>query len=439
MKKRISSIFIIVAMLIGTIGMQIPLASAEESVSGTMMFENVDYAKSSNIRVIIDGKQVVFEVSPQAINGRIMVPMSAIFRELGLTVSWDSVTKTAQGTNADTSIIFTINNNKALVNGQEQILDVPAMAINNKTMIPLRFLSENMGYNIVWVQTSNLILMSKSTIIEWRYYGYEKVAPYREYEYKYINGTRTEEMRYNGKNHDVKFYTLYSSNGKLIQNVPEFDIARYGSGWDTKSPFVGKTYWIDLDTTGATDGNSRFYDSNNLTAIETELLRSSASAGNYLKVKIEDHYFNLDAWKKIDASSESELNYVQDEKSLDGKIIPKYDTMFMVTINDKYKAFISLEFLTGSLFAPDMGKNNIVFQKDPKMIFNWSESEWNRLKGETPWTGMTGDMLIVQRQQKPDKTSKIKTRFSVLELWVYEDAYVDSVFYFDDGILTSMW
>ncbi|MGB5823831.1 MAG: copper amine oxidase N-terminal domain-containing protein [Proteocatella sp.] len=260
MKKRILSTFIIVGMIMGMFGMPIPVASAEEGDRSTMMFENVDYAKSSNIRVIIDGKQVMFDVSPQAINGRIMVPMSTIFRELGLTVSWDSATKTAEGTNSDISIVFTINSNKALVNGQEQILDVPARAINNKTMIPLRFLSENMGYNIVWIQSSNLILMSKSTIIEWRYDGYEKVAPYKEYEYKYFNGTRTEEMRYNGKNHDVKFYTLYSSNGKLIPNVPEFDMARYGSGWYLKSPFVGKTYWIDLDTIGAIDGNSRFYD-----------------------------------------------------------------------------------------------------------------------------------------------------------------------------------
>lgn len=439
MKKRILSSILVFALFMAMTCMQIPVVNAEEGINNEQLFENIDYNKSSDIRVIIDGKQVAFDVKPQAINGRIMVPMSSIFRELGLTVNWDSTTKTAQGTNEDMSIIFTIGSNKALVNGQEQILDAPARAINNKTMIPLRFLSENMGYNIVWIQSSNLILMSKSTITEWRYDGYEKVAPYKEYEYKYINGTRTEEMRYNGKNHNVKFYNLYSSNGKIIQNVPEFDTDKYGSGWYLTSPFVGKTYWIDLDTIGAIDGKSRFYDSNNLSAIETDLLRSSALAGNYLKVKIEEHYFSLDAWRKIDASVESELNYVQDEKTLDGKIIPKYDTMFMVTINDKYKALISLEFLTGSLFAPDMGKTNIVFQKDPRTIFNWSESEWNRLKGETPWTGMTGDMLIVQRQKKPDKTSKITTRFSVLELWVYEDAYVDAIFYFDDGVLTSMW
>ena len=48
-------------------------------------------------------------------------------------------------------------------------------------------------------------------------------------------------------------------------------------------------------------------------------------------------------------------------------------------------------------------------------------------------------MIAVQRLGKPDKVSKITTKRSVYELWVYEDEYLDSVYYFDKGILTAMW
>ena len=68
-------------------------------------------------------------------------------------------------------------------------------------MVPLRFLSENMGYNVIWVGASNLILMSKNDVVEWRYEGFENVPPYKKYEVKYVNGTKTNETRYNGANH----------------------------------------------------------------------------------------------------------------------------------------------------------------------------------------------------------------------------------------------
>jgi len=52
---------------------------------------------------------------------------------------------------------------------------------------------------------------------------------------------------------------------------------------------------------------------------------------------------------------------------------------------------------------------------------------------------MTGDMLLVQKQTNPDKTTQVTTKFSVLELWVYTNEFGDSVYCFDDNILTSMW
>jgi len=41
------------------------------------------------IRVILEGKEVEFDVPPQIINGRTMLPVRAIFEALGATVKWD--------------------------------------------------------------------------------------------------------------------------------------------------------------------------------------------------------------------------------------------------------------------------------------------------------------------------------------------------------------
>ena len=163
------------------------------------LFENIDYQKSTAIRVIIDEKPVKFDVDPRIIEGRTLVPMRAIFERFGLQVAWNEAAGTAVGYDSQHAISFTIGQKSALVNGQEQVLDVPASLIDGRTLIPLRFLSASLGYNVVWVGEPQLILISRDNIIEWRPGGYESIPPYKEYEAKHINGVDHNEVRYTGR------------------------------------------------------------------------------------------------------------------------------------------------------------------------------------------------------------------------------------------------
>jgi len=200
MKKQILSILLSLVLATGMMAANIPTVMAADSLNNEQMFENIDYQKTSAIRVNIDGRQIVFDVNPLIVDGRTLVPMRRIFETFGLSVDWDNVTRSAQGTSSNISIKFTIGSNKALINNQEKTLDVPASIINGRTMIPLRFLAENMDYNVIWVGPSNLILISQSDIVEWRFEGHEADSPYKEYEVKYINGVKTSEKRYTGIN-----------------------------------------------------------------------------------------------------------------------------------------------------------------------------------------------------------------------------------------------
>ncbi len=438
MKKYLISILLSLLMIVGMPTMQGPVYGAVSSGSETA-FENIDYQKSPEIRVILDGEQLVFDVKPQIIQGRTLVPMRAIFEAFGLTVNWDEINNVAEGTTTGTSISFTIGSNIAIVNGEEKTLDVSAKIIEERTMIPLRFLSENMGYHVVWVGNSNLILLSRDDIIEWRYEGYETVEPYKEYESKYINGEKTAITRYNGINHEVKFVTLFSADGRLVPNVPEFNIPHYGTGWYLQSPYAGKTYWIDIDKVIGTYGKTEFYEPGSFASIESSLLKESESTGNYIKVKVDEHFFDLDVWNKMGIHSNSVLSAILDKKSLDGTVINNSDTIFKVTINDQYSGLILFGDLLEPLLNPDKGDIYTILTKDPKATFKWTDETWQRLKGENAWTGMTKDMLLVQKQSTADKSTKLTTRFSVFELWVYEYEYVDSVYLFDNGVLISMW
>lgn len=437
MKKILASILLSLVLIVGVTSGQTFVSSAASTDEG-FVFEKIDYGKTPEIRVILDDKNLAFDVDPTIIQGRTLVPMRAIFEALGLNVEWDKTNSIAKGTSSGISISFTIGSNKAIVNGQEKIIDVPAKIINERTMIPLRFLSENMGYHVVWVGSSNLILLSKVNIIEWRYGGYEKIEPYREYESKYFNGELTSVTRYNGINHVVELVNLYSADGRLIPKVPEFKIPNYGTGWFLESPYAGKTYWISLNKVNGTEGESDFYNVSSFAPIESTLVKEGVATGNYVKVKIEEHFFNLDVWGKIGMSSNLELKAIKDEELLNGTIIKSEDTILKVTINDKYSGYILFNDLLGSLLKPEKGEIYTILTNDPKIKFKWSDEIWQKVKGDNPWTGMTTDMLLVQKQRTADKSTKLTTRFTEFELWVYEHEYVDSVYLFDKGVLNSI-
>ena len=184
-KVMIISFIIILAMIFSPIG---ALAEFED------LFDNVDYKKGNEIRVILEGKQLEFDVAPKLVNGRVLVPMRKIFESFGLTVTWDELLQTARGKNEAMDILFQIGSKKANINGVEFELEVPAQIISESTMVPLRFLSENMNYNVVWNGDAQLILLSSAPIIEWKYGGYESAQPFKEYENKYINGEKTKDF-----------------------------------------------------------------------------------------------------------------------------------------------------------------------------------------------------------------------------------------------------
>ncbi len=102
------------------------------------------------ISVVVNGEEVRFDVDPVIEDERTLAPMRAIFEKLGANVSWNEDTRSATASLNGTSITFAIDDTTAYINGAAAEMDVPARLINDRTMVPLRFLSENLGYNVDW-------------------------------------------------------------------------------------------------------------------------------------------------------------------------------------------------------------------------------------------------------------------------------------------------
>lgn len=116
----------------------------------TMLFCSNVYAAQVNLYV--DTVKIETDTPPTAVNGRTLVPLRAIFESLGATVEWDQGTQTATGVKGDVTVTIQIGSDTAYVNGEAKALDVPAQAINNRTMVPARFVAEALDCDVTWNQ-----------------------------------------------------------------------------------------------------------------------------------------------------------------------------------------------------------------------------------------------------------------------------------------------
>lgn len=99
---------------------------------------------------------------PIQFNGAVVVPAREVFSAMGAKVDWKSSEKKVyieQVLDNDELglIVLEMNSYEAWVNGDIQKLNMPAKLINNKVMVPIRFISEALGYTVNWSQSEKAI------------------------------------------------------------------------------------------------------------------------------------------------------------------------------------------------------------------------------------------------------------------------------------------
>ncbi len=111
------------------------------------------------IEVLLDGSYIQFDVQPALINDRTMVPVRAIFEALGATVDWQDDTETVVSSMDGTTVSLKINDNAIVKNGERIELDVPAQLVGDRTLVPVRAISEAYGCNVDWNDAKNTVVI----------------------------------------------------------------------------------------------------------------------------------------------------------------------------------------------------------------------------------------------------------------------------------------
>jgi len=112
------------------------------------------------ISITVDGRSLSVDTPPSMRDGRVLVPLRAIFEALDATVRWDAGTRTITGERRGKTVILQIGSPQATVSGRQVFLDVPPAIIGGRTMVPIRFIAEGLGAKATWDRNSRTVSVS---------------------------------------------------------------------------------------------------------------------------------------------------------------------------------------------------------------------------------------------------------------------------------------
>ncbi|MHB8070542.1 MAG: stalk domain-containing protein [Candidatus Cryosericum sp.] len=114
--------------------------------------------KAGSVGIALDSPPVIVE-------SRTLVPIRAVVEALGGTVAWDAATQTVTISLDGTELQLVIGKSSALVNGKSTAIDdtnakVVPQIVNSRTMLPLRFVAENLGADVQWESSTQTITVT---------------------------------------------------------------------------------------------------------------------------------------------------------------------------------------------------------------------------------------------------------------------------------------
>lgn len=158
--KKILSIFM---TLVLAMSMMTGCSAAENTNNSNGDFVLTMQIGNPNMTVNGAEKPIDAEGSaPVIMNERTLLPVRAVVEEMGGTVAWDSAAKTVTLNYNSDEIKLVIDSLTATLNGESQTLDTAPAIINDRTMLPIRFIAESFKFTVGWAPETETVTITKS-------------------------------------------------------------------------------------------------------------------------------------------------------------------------------------------------------------------------------------------------------------------------------------
>jgi len=111
------------------------------------------------VPLFLDGTQIITTTPAQNIKGTTMVPLRVISEKLNAVVIWSDADKSITVTNGSTKIVMQMDNLSVTVNNNVEQLPMAPVNIGNLTLLPLRFLANQLNLSIAWNNQNNSVYL----------------------------------------------------------------------------------------------------------------------------------------------------------------------------------------------------------------------------------------------------------------------------------------
>jgi len=262
MKKTVKGL-LAASILMGGLGAQTVSASSSafdnyfKKYHEDLTKNNVTTISSSNqkdIQLVIDNEYIYdYEFTPIMKNNRVLVPLRPISAYMDADIKWDGANKKVTFKHNDKIIELTNGRKYGYVNGVKKTLDESVEIVNGRVVVPIRFVTENLGAKVSWDKTYQRVKVTihKTTDTKFFYTGAngelgsqltrkevddqlsKGISEGREVIYSYtrtdltdgtqlIDTERWGTYKINNKTFDVAFITQYKTDkasGKFVNTL----------------------------------------------------------------------------------------------------------------------------------------------------------------------------------------------------------------------------
>ncbi|WP_243118594.1 stalk domain-containing protein [Cellulosilyticum sp. WCF-2] len=176
---------------------------------------------ATDIKLNINNQYVTTTVAPVQENGTTLVPLRVVSENLGASVGWDGPTQTITINKENADIKLVLGSKNVTVNGAVKQLSVAPKSINGTTMVPIRFVSENLSSTVTW-KNGTVFVTSTNNQTSDAYYQY-KGKSYRIIE---VDGGDRSGSRQNNVAVDIGYgdrvyWGLTNEYGQLVYVIAD--------------------------------------------------------------------------------------------------------------------------------------------------------------------------------------------------------------------------
>jgi len=125
--------------------------------------ENVISMNIGETDVKVNGEIVKWEIAPVIKNDRTLVPLRRISEILGYNVGWEDSSKMITLNKDSHKIVMFLGSNVVLADGTPQTWDVAPQISEQAdyTLVPLRYIAELLGFTVIWKEDTQEITLVK--------------------------------------------------------------------------------------------------------------------------------------------------------------------------------------------------------------------------------------------------------------------------------------